>query len=98
MFDYKKAAEFAAALGYRKMTEEGRISEKDVPETVRKVQKELEGLGTINDGTNDVPYYGIDPVPVTAENIDEVIIGSDFHTEEDVYLNVRKMNEKDDNQ
>ena len=94
----KKTAEFAAALGYQKMTEEGRITEKDVPETVLKVQKELEGLDTINDGTNDVPYYGIDPIPVTAENIDEVIIGSDFHTEEDVYLNVRKMNEKNDGQ
>ncbi|MDO4320888.1 MAG: substrate-binding domain-containing protein [Lachnospiraceae bacterium] len=36
----------------------------------------------------NVPYYSIEPVAVTKENMDEVIIGSDFHTAEDVYLNV----------
>lgn len=36
----------------------------------------------------NVPYYSIDPIAVTKENMDEVIIGSDFHTAEDVYLNV----------
>ena len=40
------------------------------------------------DDAHEVPYYTIDPVAVTAENIDEVIIGSDFHTREDVYRNV----------
>ncbi len=35
-----------------------------------------------------VPYYAIEPVAVTAGNMDEIIIGSDFHTREDVYLNV----------
>ena len=49
----------------------------------------MEKLDTINDGTSDVPYYGIDPVAVTKENLDQVIIDSDFHTREDVYLNVR---------
>lgn len=44
---------------------------------------------TINDGTYEIPYYKLDCIPVTAENMDEVIIDSGFHTREDVYLNVK---------
>lgn len=44
---------------------------------------------TINDGTYEIPYYKLDIVPVTADNIDKVIIDSGFHTREDVYLNVK---------
>lgn len=86
----QKAAEFAAALGYEKMLEEGRIGKADIPEKALEVAEEFAGLETISDGTEAVPYYGISPTAVTAENIDEVIIGSDFHTYEDVYLNVKK--------
>ncbi len=39
---------------------------------------------------HEIPYYTIDPVAVTSENMDEVIIGSDFHTREDVYRNVKE--------
>ncbi len=35
-----------------------------------------------------VPYVALQPVCVTAENINEVIINSGFHLKEDVYLNV----------
>ena len=35
-----------------------------------------------------VPYLKIEPIAVTKDNIDEVIIGSGFHLKEDVYLNV----------
>lgn len=44
---------------------------------------------TISDGTNDVPYYKLDCIPVTIKNINDVIIDSGFHTKEDVYLNVK---------
>ncbi len=44
---------------------------------------------TINDGTYDIPYYKLDTIPVTTENIDKIIIDSGFHTREDVYLNVK---------
>lgn len=84
-----KAAEFACAIGYEKLLEEERIAEKDIPEALTFTKKMMEKLDTINDGTSDVPYYGIDPVAVTKENLDQVIIDSDFHTREDVYLNVR---------
>ncbi|MCR5848500.1 MAG: substrate-binding domain-containing protein [Lachnospiraceae bacterium] len=50
-----------------------------------------ENLGTdktMNNGTYDVPYISLTPIPVTKENIDETIINSGFHTREDVYLNV----------
>ncbi len=43
---------------------------------------------TINDGSTDIPYYHIEPVAVTGDNLDEIIIESGFHRREDVYLNV----------
>lgn len=84
------AAEFAAALGYEKMLEEGRITEDEIPQTALDRAGELKQLDTMNDGSKEVPYYGIEPVAVTAENMDEVIIKSDFHTHDDVYLNVKE--------
>lgn len=47
-----------------------------------------EDVTTINDGTYVIPYIGLTPVGVTAENMNEVIIQSGFHLKEDVYLNV----------
>lgn len=46
------------------------------------------GLSEYNDGSNVIPYLKIEPVSVTKDNIDEVIINSGFHLKEDVYLNV----------
>lgn len=46
-----------------------------------------EDVTTINDGTYNIPYIGLQPIAVTADNIDEVIINSGFHLKEDVYLN-----------
>lgn len=137
----KTAAEFAAALGYEKMEEEGRIEHEKIPKTAAKRLEEYKklphlseegmelgngkeryftasngamsaeqwksergeyesayysidtGKGTIQTKEEfpyQTPCYFIEPVPVTAENIDEVIIGSDFHTEEDVYLNTKE--------
>lgn len=43
---------------------------------------------TMNDGSEDVPYYPLAPVAVTAQNMDEVIIDGGFHQKEDVYLNI----------
>ncbi len=45
-------------------------------------------VGVMNDGSYDVPCLKIEPISVTADNIDEVIIKSGFHLKEDVYLNV----------
>ena len=45
---------------------------------------------TINDGTYDVPFEKLDPVAVTKENMDEVIIGK-YHQKSDVYLNVHEQ-------
>lgn len=99
----KTAAEFAVALGYEKMEKEGRILHEDIPNTAvkrledhkklpRLSESDIElGTGEEGDFTSyQTPYYFIEPVAVTAENIDEVIIGSDFHTEEDVYLNTKE--------
>ncbi|MGB8451469.1 MAG: substrate-binding domain-containing protein [Anaerocolumna sp.] len=43
---------------------------------------------TIDDGSYEIPYYKLECIPVTADNLDNVIIDSGFHTREDVYLNV----------
>ena len=85
-----RAAEFACALGYEKMLEEGRVEEEELPPSVPGFRQELKDLASVSDGTSDVPYYSIPPVPVTRENIDEEIIESGFHTEEEVYLNVTR--------
>ncbi len=50
--------------------------------------QELTGndISTINDGSYVIPYIGLEPIAVTADNMNEVIIGSGFHLKEDVYL------------
>lgn len=43
---------------------------------------------TIENGTYEVPYIGLETISVDQNNINDVIIGSGFHLKEDVYLNV----------
>lgn len=50
--------------------------------------EELPDLETIQNGDYKVPYLLLEPIAVTKENMDEVIISSGFHLREDVYLNV----------
>lgn len=42
----------------------------------------------VQDGTYRVPYYELEPVPVTADRLKETVIKDGFHLEEDVYRNV----------
>ncbi|MBQ8596971.1 MAG: substrate-binding domain-containing protein [Lachnospiraceae bacterium] len=42
----------------------------------------------IDNGGYQVPYVSLNPISVTEENMNEVIINSGFHLKEDVYLNV----------
>ena len=44
---------------------------------------------TMNNGFADIPSILLEPVAVTRENIDSVIIDGGFHTRDDVYANVR---------
>lgn len=48
---------------------------------------DLSVTGSINDGTYTIPYVAVEPIAVTKENLDEVIIDGGFHSREDVYLN-----------
>ena len=41
---------------------------------------------TYYDGAYDIPYVALEPICVTAENLDEAVIASGFHLREDVYL------------
>lgn len=51
---------------------------------------ELKGVSDVKLTENgiEVPFLGLAPIAVTAENMDEVIIESGFHREDEVYLNV----------
>lgn len=51
--------------------------------------EEIEIQETFFDGTRDVPYEKLEPIAVTKNNMDEVIVG-DYHLKEDVYLNIPK--------
>ena len=51
--------------------------------------EDIEAERTINDGKYDVPYISLTPIPVNAEDMDEIIIERGFHTKEDVYLNAQ---------
>lgn len=46
-------------------------------------------LGTVENGAKEVLYVRLEPIMVTKENLDEVIINSGFHSEEEVYLNIK---------
>ena len=48
----------------------------------------LEAENVINDGTYDVAYIKLTPIPVTEADMNDVIINSGFHMKEDIYLNV----------
>ena len=38
----------------------------------------------------EVPYVGLEPIAVTVDNMDEVIVDSGFHLRDEVYLNVEE--------
>lgn len=42
----------------------------------------------LENGEYQIPYVGLEPISVTEENMNEIIINSGFHLKEDVYLNV----------
>ncbi len=57
-----------------------------------KSAKEAMGAGvatgeTFFDGTEDVPYEKLEPIAVTKDNMEEIIVG-EYHLKEDVYLNI----------
>ena len=43
---------------------------------------------TFFDGTYEIPYVKMEPMRVSKENMEEVVINSGFHLKEDVYMNV----------
>lgn len=48
---------------------------------------------SIDNGTGEIPFCMIQPIAVTKDNMDEIIIDGGFHSEEDVFLNVEKEEE-----
>ena len=48
--------------------------------------EKLDITTTYYDGAYDIPYVALEPICVTAENLDEAVISSGFHLREDVYL------------
>lgn len=52
-------------------------------------QPEGSDVAMIDNGGTEVPYVRLEPIMVTRENLDEIIINSGFHSREEVYLNVK---------
>lgn len=45
---------------------------------------------TINDGKYTIPFYKIEPILVTRENMMDTVVKDQFHRMEDVYMNIPK--------
>lgn len=45
---------------------------------------------TFSDGTYNIPCVLLDPIAVTKENMDDVVIGGGFHLKEEIYMNIEK--------
>lgn len=52
--------------------------------------EKVEINGSIYDGKGEVPYYIIQPVPVTKQNMVETVINEGFHRIDEIYRNVPK--------
>ena len=52
--------------------------------------EEIENLSTISDGKYDIPGVILNPIAVTKNNMDEIIVNTGFHMEEEVYMNVKR--------
>jgi D-xylose transport system substrate-binding protein len=50
----------------------------------------IQANDTINDGRYTVPFYKIEPILVTKDNMMDTIIKDQFHRMEDVYMNIPK--------
>lgn len=50
--------------------------------------EEIPVTTTFFDGSFEIPYKKLEPIAVTKENIDKVIIDGGFHLKEEVYLNI----------
>lgn len=84
----QKIVEGTQAMTVYKSIEE--LAEKAAEYSVMLAQniKLTELNGTIRSGKYQVPAKVLEPVMVTKENIDKVIIDSGFHSKEEVYMNV----------
>lgn len=45
---------------------------------------------TAFDGTYRVPYIELEPIAVTSKNMEEVIIGDNYHLKEEIYMNIEQ--------
>lgn len=51
--------------------------------------EDIEDLATVSDGKNSIKAIILEPIAVNAENMDDVIIDSGFHMNDEVYLNIK---------
>jgi len=52
--------------------------------------RSVQANDTIFDGRYDVPFYKIEPIQVTKDNMMDTIVKDQFHRMEDVYMNIPK--------
>jgi D-xylose transport system substrate-binding protein len=52
--------------------------------------QEIQANDTIDDGRYQVPFYKIEPILVTKDNMMDTVIKDQFHRMEDIYINIPK--------
>lgn len=78
---------------YKPIEELARVAAECTVELVQgKDAKDIEKVNQTKELDNGeiIPYCGLEPVAVTKENMDSVIIDSGFHLREEVYLNLQE--------
>ncbi len=70
---------------YKPVEKEARAAAKAAIALV-KGEKVKDLTGTKSDGSNEIPAIILTPLAVTRDNIDTIIIGSGFHSRDEVYL------------
>lgn len=84
----KAAAEFAVGMAEGTSPEQvGSSDGDDTGETLTYITSPRIN-SIIDDGTEEIPFCMLNPIAVTKDNMDEIIIDGGYHSREDVYLNV----------
>lgn len=73
---------------YKSVVQEAKIAAESAYALIQ--GEPLETTQTIFDGTYQVPYIELEPVAVTSENMEEVILGDNYHLKEDIYMNLEQ--------
>lgn len=73
---------------YKAVVQEAKIAAEAAYALIQGTQPET--TKTAFDGTYRVPYIELEPIAVTSKNMEEVIIGDNYHLKEEIYMNLEQ--------